>query len=168
MAEVTQPTISEICPACDGTLRRVDVPNHNLYTCEKCSELWQLNKSGDPVRLNELLVRTEMGDDRARAAVSTPHVTSVKSFLEVFDGAHRSLELNLAEARGGLRTVLAQAENRLDFALGELTGLAMASDQLAGVVAAIAEVREMLSPLRGQFRGIAPKETNASATSTSE
>lgn len=168
MSNVSQPKPNEICPTCDNTLSRVDIPKHELLTCTACGSLFQQDGSFGLFQLDTVLARSKMGDDRARSAVSSPHVSSVKSFLEVFDVAYRGLELGLAEAKGGLRTVLAQAENRLDYALGQLSGLGLASDVVSEAVLAITEARELISPLPGKNRGLPPKEIHVSAISPTE
>src|SRR5690606_36328002 len=105
--------------------------------------------------------RNELGDDRVQAAISTPEVSSIRSFLDVFDMACRMLELNIAEAKGGLRTILTQLENRIDFAIQRLTGLDFASDAVGDALQALREARNLASVLPGRSRGVMQKGDNA-------
>jgi hypothetical protein len=149
------------CPVCDGALRSLDLPNYNLYRCDTCQELVQQLADKTLVPIGQLLVRHGLGDDRVRAAISAPNVNSVRSFLDVFEMAHRMLELNLAEAKGGLRTLLAQMENRMDFAISRLTGMDLASDEVGEALEAMREARSLASILPGRSRGVAQKGDDA-------
>ncbi len=142
------------CPVCDGDMHRLDIPDRKLYRCHTCGEIGQLVVGDVLSPIGQFLKRNEMGDDRARAAISTPHVNTAKSFLDVFESKHSMSELVLAEARGELRTVLTQIVNRLDQALSTLSGLDLASDAVGEALAAIREARELASPLPGRNRGI--------------
>jgi hypothetical protein len=155
------------CPACEvGHLEAIDIP-HNLYRCVQCGEVAQQVGPGitEVAPIGALLKRNAMGDDRLRSATSTPHVNTVKSFLDIHDNSHRILNLNMAEARGGLRTVLAQAENRLDYAIGIFSGYALASDEAAAALTALREARDLVSIKPGRQRGLAvagPKDSDDS------
>lgn len=143
------------CPVCDHEpLARLDIPKYKIYQCTSCSELVQRLQDGNFSPISMLLQRNELGDDRVRAATSTPHVTTVKSFLDVHDNAMRILELNLAEARGGLRPLLAQIENRIDYALQTFAGLDFVSDEAGKALAALRVARELVSTQPSRNRGV--------------
>lgn len=145
---------SVVCPACEvEPLRGVEVPNMGLFTCPNCGEIFQRARLGNYVRITELLHRNELGDDRVRAATSSPRVSTVKSFLEVQDSTYSILKLNMAEAQGGLRTLLAQIENRIDFAISKFTGMDLVSDGAGDALAALREARELVSTTPTRKRG---------------
>lgn len=142
------------CPVCDGPLRSLDLPNYNLARCDTCNELVQQVHDNTLIPLGSLLERNALGDDRVRAAISSPHVANVRSFIDVFENAERVYGLTMAEAKGGLRDALTQLVNRLDIALSELSGLDLASDQVGRALAAVREARELASPMAPRKRGI--------------
>ena len=141
------------CPVCDAGLTRLDVPRYALYSCTGCGELGQL--TDDTIApLGNLLERHALGDDRVRAAVSTPHVSTVASFIEIFENSTRFWQMDQAAASGGLRTILAQIENRVDYAISAFTGLDMASDVAALGLRMLREARELVSTLPIRTRGV--------------
>jgi hypothetical protein len=142
-----------VCPVCDGEMRKADIPKYNIYSCVACHELGQL-VDGTVAPLGNLLERHALGDDRIRAAVSQPHVSTVASFIEIFENSTRSWQMDLAAASGGLRTILAQIENRVDFAIAKFTGLDMASDEAAKALNMLREARELVSTLPSRSRGV--------------
>lgn len=158
MSPVTEMKGNDICGVCSGTLRALDVPNYNLFQCDTCHELNQRLPSGTMSPIGQFLQRNALGDDRARAAISSPNVNSVKSFLDIFEQADRMFSMTLAEARGGLRTILAQTENRIDFAIGKLTGLDLAFEEAGEVLSALREARNFVSVLPSRSRGLAKEE----------
>jgi len=141
------------CPICDEPLIKSDLPRHNVYWCGGCKEIIQvIDDVAHPIGL--LLERNRLGDDRVRAAISKPHVSTVVSFIEVFENTTRFFSMDLANASGALRTVLAQIENRVDFAIAELTGWDLASDVATRALRALREARELVSTLPSRSRGI--------------
>lgn len=142
------------CPVCDSEMRRADIPKYHLVTCVQCEEIGQVLHDGTIRPINTLLEHSELGDDRVQAAISQPHVSNMLSFAEVFENATRMWQMDLAAACGGLRTVLAQAENRIDFAISKLSGMDMASDEIADALRMLREARELVSPLPARNRGI--------------
>lgn len=154
------PASPSVCPVCDHELvNQLGVPRFDMFHCTSCDNLIQRTKDGSFVPINSLLERNEFGDDRVRSATSSPHVTTAKSFLEIHDSTVRIFELTMSEARGGLRTVLAQLENRIDFAISKFTGLDMVSEGASEGLAALREAREMCSTSPSRKRGIPPKES---------
>lgn len=153
------------CPVCSGVLERVPVLGYKLLRCVNCGELVQelgARPDGGSVLspIGQLLKRNELGDDRVRAALSVPHVSSVKSFIEIYEGLTRMFQLDLASSQGGLRTVLAQMENRLDFAISQLAGLDLVSDQIAVALSSLREVRDLVSTMPSRNRGIPQRNTD--------
>lgn len=155
------------CPVCEGSMRRVDVPQFDIYTCLECKELGQL-ADGTVRPLNSLLEGVKLGEDRVMNAISQPHVTTAKSFIDIFENATRSMQMDLAVASGGFRTVLHMVENRIDSALQCFTGLDMASDEAAQGLTALREARELVSTRPRQTRGVKSDDSVDSATSPSE
>ena len=155
------------CPVCDGPMKLSDLPRHPIYVCEDCGEVGQMsNGTMQPIGL--LLQRHSLGDDRVMMATSQPHITTVRNFIDIFDNTTRFLQMDLATASGGLRTVLHMLENRIDSALQCFTGLDMASDEAAKGLSALREARELVSTLPRQTRGVKGDESVDSATSPSE
>jgi hypothetical protein len=146
-------TASRSCPVCEGDLRKADIPRGDIYCCSSCDELLQI-VNGNVSVLGDLLDRNALGDDRVHNAVSRPHVTNVTSFMEIFENSTRMWQMDLAAASGGLRTILAQIENRIDFAIGKFAGLAMASDEAADGLRMLNEARELVSTLPSRNKGI--------------
>lgn len=146
------------CPVCDTVMRKADLPQkYSIYSCEGCGELGQV-VDGAVAPLGSLLERNALGDDRVRAAVSAPHVSTVASFIEIFENSTRFWQMDQAAASGGLRTILAQIENRVDFAIAKFTGLDMASDEAAEGLRMLREARELVSTLPSRSRGVKEEE----------
>jgi hypothetical protein len=141
------------CPVCDGEMLHSDIPKYNIFSCTSCQELGQL-VDGSVVPIGNLLERNALGDDRVHAAISKPHVSDVASFIEIFENSTRMWQMDLASASGGLRTVLAQIENRVDYAIAEFTGLDLASDEAGKALRMLREARELVSTLPSRSRGV--------------
>jgi len=142
------------CLVCDSEMRRTDIPKYHIVACLQCDELAQVLSDGSVKPISDLLQHSELGDDRVQAAISRPHISNMASFAEVFENSTRMWQMDLAAAGGGLRTVLAQIENRIDFAISKFTGLDMASDEAAEGLRMLREARELVSPLPKQHHGI--------------
>jgi hypothetical protein len=142
------------CPVCDCEMRRVDIPKYHMVTCGQCEEVGQVLPDGTVKLIATLLEHSELGDDRVQAAISKPHVASMASFTDIFENSTRMWQMDLASACGGLRTVLAQIENRIDFAISKFTGLDLASDDAGEGLRMLREARELVSPLAPRHRGI--------------
>jgi hypothetical protein len=141
------------CPVCDAEVRRADIPKLALYVCTGCDELLQM-VDHELTMIGNLLERNALGDDRVHAAMSKPHVTDLSAFVEIFENSTRMWQMDLAAASGGLRTILAQIENRVDFAITKFTGLDMASDEAADGLRMLREARELVSTLPSRNRGV--------------
>lgn len=157
-------SVDQDCPKCEGDLYRLDVPAHDLFQCKTCNGLLQLLPNNAFSEISDLLSRNAMGDDRVRAATSVTQVNTVKSFLDTFDAATRISDLQIAEARGGLRVILAQIENRVDFALSKMTGFDLAGGEWGEVLQALRETRNLISVLPARSRGVPKKDPDASAS----
>lgn len=149
------------CPVCDSPVKRADIPNLEIYNCPECKEVVQVGQGGSVLLIRELLQKGAMGDDRVRAATSAPHVVSVKSFVDLLDNNWRMLELGMAEAKGGLRTILAQLNNRLDLAISRFTGLDMVSEGAAQGLQALREAKELVSTGSSRNRGVPQEAVDA-------
>lgn len=146
------------CPVCDGEIFKVDIPKYAIYSCQSCHELSHIVDS-KLVPMGTLIERSALGDDRIHAAISRPHVTDLASFIEIFENSTRMWQMEMGYASGGLRTILAQIENRVDFAIAKFTGLDMASDEAADGLRMLREARELVSTLPSRNRGVQePKE----------
>lgn len=141
------------CPICDGEMRRSELSGYQIFNCLSCNELGQLVDE-TMIPLSNLLLRNALGDDRVRAAVSRPHVSTIGSFIELFDNSNRLWQMDMAASSGGLRTLLAQIENRVDFAIAKFTGLDLASDEAAEGLRMLREARELVSTLPSRSRGV--------------
>lgn len=142
------------CPACNSQeMKRLDIPKHNISVCLSCDEVSQIVDEMC-VPISNLLSLNAFQDDRIRAAVSRPHVSTVASFLEIYENSIRMWQMELATAAGGLRTVLAQIENRIDFALGTFSGLDLVSDDAGRGLQMLREARELVSTLPSRSRGM--------------
>lgn len=150
------------CPVCDGDTRYVDVPRFILFSCLVCGQVLQQVGDGTFLPISDLLTKIKLGDDRARAALSQPHVATVKSFLDIYDQAEQTYALAMAQAKGGLRSVLVQIENRIDAAIQSFTGMDLASDRAAEGLRALREARELVSTLPSRNRGV-PQESHGDA-----
>ena len=153
-----------LCPVCDAPLRKSDLPKHSIYDCKPCSEIFQLLKDGTIVPLGDFLVRSEFGDDRVKAAISKPHVANLRSFTEVYSNVQHRLTMEMSEANGSARVILARAENRLDYVIKELLGLDMVSDEGGRILEALREARELISTTPKGHRGIPKKEGGSAAS----
>ena len=140
------------CVICTADLVRLSA-ELNLYQCTECEEVQQM-VDGTLRPIKELLSRNQLNDDRVHAAVSKPHVSTIASFIEIFDNATRMWQMDLAAASGGLRTVLAQIENRIDFAIGELGALDLVDDKASEALRMLREARELVSTLPSRKRGV--------------
>ena len=146
------------CPVCDCEMRRTDIPKYDIFSCVQCEEIGQMLSDGTVKPIGDLLQHSELGDDRVQAAISQPHVSTMASFAEVFENSTRMWQMDLAAASGGLRTILAQIENRVDFAITKFTGLDMASDEAADGLRMLREARELVSTLPSRNRGVQESE----------
>lgn len=155
------------CPVCDGEMAKSDIPKHNIYVCSNCKDIGQMI-DGKIRPISSLLERHALGDDRVKAAISQPHVTTVNSFIDIFENVTRFLQMDLASAAGGFRTVLHMVENRIDSALACFTGLDLASDKAAQGLQALREARELVSTLPPATRGVKGEPSVDAATSPPE
>lgn len=142
------------CVVCTGDLVRLSA-ELNLYQCAECEEVQQM-VDGVLRPIKELLSRNQLGDDRVHAAVSRPHVSDIASFIETFENATRMWHMDLAAASGSLRTVMAQIENRLDFALKKFAALGLVDNEASEGLRMLREARELVSTLPARKRGITP------------
>lgn len=133
------------CPVCDGKVESIAAEKYQLFECIECHELLQIVGEA-MVPLGGAMIRNKMGDDRVRAAISRPRVTDLDSFVSVFEGINRMMQFDMFEASGSLRTIVAQAESRIDFALSKLAGLDLASDEAHEVLEALRDARDLISP----------------------
>jgi hypothetical protein len=147
-------TKNVMCPVCDAVMRKADIPKQDIYTCKTCDEIVQVLVDGNVLPLKTLLERSAIGDDRIRAAISQPKIATVKSFIDVFDNAVRSWKMELGANVLELRSVLAQAENRLDHAMEALSGMDLAIPEMSGALESIREARDLLSTLPAASRGL--------------
>jgi len=134
-----------MCPVCDTEMRKSDLPKHNVYVCPECDELAQVQNDGTLVLLGVMLDRNAMGDDRVKAAISKPHITNIRSFMDAFTNLHHRHMMEFAETLGAAMVVLAQARNRQEFAINKLSGLDLAFDGVGEVLEAMRSVHEVLS-----------------------
>jgi len=151
------------CPVCDTELRKSDIPKHNIYVCNECDEIVQIHLDGTMVLMGDMLARGALGDDRVKAAISKPHITCLRSFTDVYSNVQHRLSMEMSEATGAARVVLAQAENRQDFAIAKLIGLDLAIPGMDEILSSLREVRELISPTPAGHKGI--HEKIGSATS---
>lgn len=152
------------CPVCDSTMSPTDLPRFKVHVCRTCNQIVQEAADGTIVPIQSLLERNALGDDQVRAAITQPHVVTVKSFLDVLEQAERARGFIMAQATGGLRQVLAQIENRIDSALAAFTGLDLASDRAGDGLNALREARELVSTLPARTRGV-PQDGGGGAES---
>lgn len=144
------------CPVCDSPTRKLDTPAKHLRVCDMtgCGQIIQILPDGSRSPLSRVLELNELGDDRVRSAITTPHVATVKSFLEVLEQAERARALVVAQAAGALRVVLAQLENRIDSALAVFAGFDLVDDRAGDGLAALREARELASTVASRARGL--------------
>lgn len=150
------------CPVCQGNLISIDVPRYALYRCDVCRGISQLVGDGQIFPLATMLARNELGDDRVRAAISETHVSSVRGFVETFETAASIARSETESAGGQMRSLCAKAENRLDYVISELTGLDLGISEMEGILAALREVREIVSPKNHRSHGV--EEANNAAS----
>ena len=146
------------CPVCDAEMTKVDLPKHNIYVCKTCEELVQVLPDGTPFPMSTMLDRVALGDDRIRAAISHPKISTVKSFVDTLDQSLRVWKMEMGANVIELFRVLTQAENRLDFAMKALSGMDLALPEMDGVLASIREARDLLSTLPAASRGLAQED----------
>lgn len=145
------------CPVCDAGMNKADIPKQDIYTCKTCEEIVQVLADGNLLPLKTMLERSAIGDDRVRTAISPAKIATVKSFIDSLDNAVRSWKMELGANVLELRSILAKAENRLDFAMKALSGMDLAIPEMDGILASIREARDLLSTLPAASRGL-PKE----------
>jgi len=150
------------CPVCQtNELRILDLPRADgvvLSRCDQCQELVQQLPGGQPLLLGSFLGRVAMGDDRARAAVSTPTATTVHGFLQLLEASDRMLFFERAALQGSLRTLLAQIENRLESALNRFGKFEFIDDDAVEGMRFLREARELVSTMPAKHRGIRPED----------
>jgi len=147
------------CPVCENTMKRIDVPNKDLYACSGCDELGQVLENGLVSPLSLLLEKNRLGDDQIRAAMSTPHVATVESFIECYDASNRYYQRDMATTVAQLRTNLVQIENRISVGISKLSEMALVDDSAQEAVNALTEARDMVSTSPRSTRGI-PDDSN--------
>jgi hypothetical protein len=157
---------AKVCPVCDGGLKRSDIPKLQIYFCQFCSEVVHILGDGTPVPLGDLLARNELGDDRVRAAISRPHVSTVTSFVDHFDSLARLFRMELDSASGALHMVMTQIQNRLDFAISVFAGLDMVWDRASEGLEALRAARELVSTLPPSSRSIRKEPQDAGSDQT--
>jgi hypothetical protein len=159
-------TTDATCPVCDSPTNRVDVPRQHLRVCSltSCAQIIQVLPDGSRSPISNMLEMNAIGDDRVRSAITTPHITTVRSFLEVYEQAERARALAVAQAVGGLRVVLAQLESRIDSALSAFTGYDLVDDRAGAGLAALREAREFVSVLSSRSRGLPQDEGGGAAS----
>jgi len=145
------------CPVCEAAMDKVNLPKQQLYSCKVCEELVQVLDDGSLFKMDKLLEMSARGDDRVHAAISRPTISTAKSFVDVLEAAIRSWRMDLGVATAELRAVLAQVENRLDFAMVSLAGMDLAMPELSEALDSIRQARELVSTLPANHRGL-PKE----------
>ena len=158
-------TESEICPVCSGEMMSLDIPDKNLFHCTECGELGQLLQSGTVSRLDPLLEKNRLGDDRVRAAISQPHVASAEGFVDIVENLKRGFEMDMAQASGGLRTILAQVGNRINVGIKYLADASFTDDNAALALVALEEARDLVSQGPKATRGI---DDGSSSTHSAE
>lgn len=142
------------CPDCAQLLSPIDIPKAKLFVCRQCEQVAQVAADGSVIYLQSMLERNALGDDQVRAAINPPHVTTVKSFLEVLEQSERARSLVMAQATGALRAVMAQLENRIDSAISVFTGYDLVDDTAGAGLAALREARELASTVSSRSRGL--------------
>lgn len=142
------------CPVCDALMGKADIPKQNIYTCKTCDEIVQVLTDGSLLPLKTMLERSAIGDDRVRAAISQPKIASVKSFIDTLDNSLRVWKMELGANVMELYSILAQTENRLDFAMKALSGMDLAIPEMDAVLSSLREVRDLLSTLPAASRGL--------------
>jgi hypothetical protein len=153
------------CPVCEiSELRILDLPRDSgvvLSRCDKCTVLVQQLPNGQPLLLGDFLERVAAGDDRARAAISSPTATTVHGFLQVLEAFDRIFFFERTALQGSLRTLLAQLENRLDIALTRFAKLEFIDDDAVQGMKSLREARELVSTIPAKHRGVRGREGDA-------
>ena len=147
------------CPVCSAAMNRLDVPQE-LYSCKLCDTIAQVLDNGTVCPINILLEKNNLGDDRIRAAMSLPHVSTMESFVETYDAATRFFQRDMATSVAGLKTVLVQIENRINVGISKLSDLALVDETAQEAVLALTEAREMVSTMPKATRGIPDDDKN--------
>jgi len=147
------------CPVCESVMGRIDLPKQNVYVCRVCEELVQVLPDNTLLTITNLLERAALGDDRVRAAISRPLVTTFKNVIDLFENFTRQSRMDAGAFASDLRATAARVENRLDFAMQSLAGLDLALPGVGESLAAIREARETMSTLPVHSRGLT-KETD--------
>jgi hypothetical protein len=155
---------SEVCPVCSGEMMSLDIPDKNLFHCTECGELGQLLESGVVSRLDPMLEKNRLGDDRVRAAISTPHITSAENLLGKVENLKRSNDMTMAEFSGGFRVVLARAENRISAVIADLAEDALVNERASRHREILEEARDCLVE-SARTRGI---DDGSSSTKSAE
>jgi hypothetical protein len=147
------------CLVCDSEVRILDLPRAtrdsvSLGACDRCGDLYQVMPNNTIRPIKEALEAHAMGDDRVRFAVSKPRIVTVQGFLETSEMMAHAFHFELASFNGALRTLLAQILNRVDLAIGEISGEDMISDRWAKVLQALRDARELLSTSPLRYSGV--------------
>lgn len=143
-----------LCPVCDTGMRQSQIPDREIYFCPSCGEVVHILHDRSMVRLGDLLARNELGDDRVRAAISKPYISTVTSFIDRYDSLVRMFRMDLDEASGTLHGLMAQIENRLEFAISVFAGLDMVWEKAAEGLSALRAARELVSVLPASSRAV--------------
>ena len=146
-----------LCPTCEAMMAELPLAKMRgliMGLCPHCGELAQETNEGQVVPVSNMLTANALGDDRIRAAVSKPHPSTLQSFLETYENMNRTVSLEQAAATGSLRTLLAQIQNRLDFAVSRLAHLEFVDDEQAAALRALREARDLVSTLPSRSRGV--------------
>lgn len=156
-----------MCPKCNGSDMGLAVNldrGITFATCNGCGEMLAIRSgSGNPgVGVSEFLERLTMGDDQALAAVSKDHATSARGLVESIELADRRYRRESEALTGNLRSLCTVAENRLDFVLSKLSGMDLGIPGMEGILGALREAREIISPLGRKSHGV--EETSNAAS----
>lgn len=143
-----------ICPVCDAEMRPVEVPNFKIGVCVSCDTTGQVLANGVIRPIGDLLEAHMLGDDRLTAAISKPRVSSVPSFIDLYERMSATIYQELGELGGALRVQLAQVENRIDTALMIFSEMAVVSDKAGEGMRALREARDMVSTGTRRQRGL--------------
>lgn len=143
-----------ICPVCSADMTRLDVPKSKLYFCETCDTVGQVLDDGTVSPLNDLLEKNNLGDDRVRGALSSPHVSTLESFVEVYDLKTKYHQQDISTLVATFKTILVQVENGINVGMSALSEFALVSEKAQEGVAALTEARERVSTMSKATRGI--------------
>ena len=139
-------------------MRKLDVPRVSLSVCSVCENIAQETKEGQIIPITAVLEANAISDDRMRNAISPPKVTTLRSLTEVFSTAIYTSHHRLLELESELRSLCAQIESRLDFAVEKLSELELVSDKATEAASMLRVARDMVSILPPRARGIQGKE----------